>query len=234
MDRRGLWVALVVWLVMATAFLIWFDYAAATAIFHPQTDAAGRTLFQVPDYQNTVYPFTYAGATISVLGVAYFVYRVERPALHPALAVTLALTVGNLASIGMINSYEQVFVGLRWFTGFGHGDSVYWLNQYWGTVGSAGYTLAGMVPVLAVLPWSRWRNLPGVLLCFGVYAIAMAIWFVHGYADPQYGDLLVYAMNAASRIASQVALVAAVSSRDFVSALRSRLRLPGKGEADSG
>jgi hypothetical protein len=223
-DKRALWVALAVWLAVGTAFLIWFDFAAATAILHPQSDTAGNTQFQVPGYQNTVYPFTYAGALVSVLGVAVFVFQRERPEMRGALAVLLGLVVGNLASIGMINCYEQVFVGLRWFTGFGHGDSVYWLGQYWGTIPHAGATLAGMLPVLAVLPWARRRNWPGVSFFLGVYAVSMAVWFFHGYPDPQNGTALDYWMNALSRISSQLVLVAIVTTHDPIRIVVARVR----------
>ena len=225
-DKRALWIALVVWLLMATALLIWFDYTAATAIFHPQSDPAGRTLLQVPGYQNTVYPFTYAGAAASVLGVAFFLYRRERTTLRRVPAALLGVAVGNLASIGMIDTFEQAFVGRRWFTGFGHGDSVYWLTQYWGQPQSAGLTAAGMLAVPTVLPWSQRQNWPGVGLCLGIYAVAMGLWFFHGYADPQNGDALDYWMNAVARVASQLVLVAAVSSHDVVRGFVARLRRP--------
>ena len=152
------------------------------------------------------------------------VYREERPGLPRIAAAALAILVGNLASIGMIDSFEQVFVGLRYFTGFGHGDSVYWLGQYLGNYQSAGVTLGGMLAVLAVLPWSRKRNWPGVAICLGVYGLAMAVWFVHGYADPQNGDAIDYGMNALARIASQLALVAAVLPRDALTLSREAVR----------
>lgn len=54
MDGRAFWVAIALWLAMTTAFLLWFDYASATAIFHPIKDLSGNILFQVPGYANTV------------------------------------------------------------------------------------------------------------------------------------------------------------------------------------
>ncbi len=219
-ERRRFWTVCALWLVTVTAFLIWFDYAAATAFLHPAGDPMGRTLFQVPGYSNTVYPFTYAGVAASVLGVSICVYREERPGLPRIAAAVLAFLVGNLASIGMIDTFEQIFVGLRYYTGFGHGDSVYWLGQYWGSYQSAGVTLGGMLPVLAVLPWSRRRNWTGVALCLGVYGLAMAVWFLHGYSDPQNGDAIDYGMNALARIASQLALVAAVLPKDALTLIR--------------
>jgi hypothetical protein len=218
-DSRQHWIALAVLLATVTSLLIWFDYAAATAIFHPQPDPGGKTLFQIPGYSNTVYPFTYVGVAASVFGVAWFVYKRERPELRIVPAALLALIIGNLASIGMINTFEQAFVGLRYFTIAGQGDSVYWLGLYWGDPRSAGLTLAGMLPVLAILPWARRRNLPSVLLCLGLYALAMSVWFYHGYGDPQYGDATDYGLNSLARIASQLALVAAVSSQDLVRVL---------------
>ena len=41
-DRRRFWTVCTLWLVTVTAFLIWFDYAAATAFLHPASDPMGR------------------------------------------------------------------------------------------------------------------------------------------------------------------------------------------------
>jgi hypothetical protein len=228
MNRRTVWIVFAVLLAMGTVFLAWFDYAAVAAIFHPSTDPAGRTVFLVPGYSNTVYPFTYIAAAASVVGVAIFVYRAERREFRWAPGALLALAVGNLASIGMVDCYEQILVGLWWFTGFGHGWSVYWIGRYWGTIPGAGETLAGLVPVLVILPWCQRRNWPGVALCLGVYALSMSVWFFHGLSGPQNGDALDYWMNAVSRGSSQLVLVAAVSSRDVVRLLAARLHKLGQ------
>ena len=223
-DKRGLWLAFALWLAMATAFLFWFDYAAVSAIFHPQLGPAGRTVFQVQGYSNTVYPFTYAGAALSLVGVACFVFRQERAELGLVVAALLGLLVGNIASIGMINCYEQVFVGLLYYTEFGHAAGIYWLGYYWGQVGLAGSTLAGMIPVVAAVPWGRRRNWPGVSLFLGIYAISMGVWFLHGYTPPQSGDAIDYWANAVSRVSSQLVLVALVSNQDVLGWLLTQVR----------
>jgi len=229
MDRRALWVAVGVWLATCTIFVIWFDIAAATAIFHPASDPLGRTIFKVAPNANTVYPFTYFGAAASVLGVAICVFRRERAGMPVLAAAVLAFLVGNLASIGMINCFEQAFVGLRYFTVWNHSAAAYWLTLYWwNSVTGAGTTAGGMLVVLAVLPWCRRQNWPGVATCLGIYGVCMATWFLHGYADPQNGDALAYWMNASARVASQMAVVASVLPKDALALLLIALRAARK------
>ncbi|MCI4351689.1 MAG: hypothetical protein L3K15_09300 [Thermoplasmata archaeon] len=224
MDRRQLWILSVLGLAVLSTSLGWFDYAAFSALFHPSTDAVGHTQFLVPGYSNTVYPFTYFGAAVAVAGVAGFIYTRERPPLGRLRAGLLGLVVGNLAAIGMIDCYEQVYLGLGYLTPTGRSISAAWFAFEWGTAGGLTATLAGLLVVLAILPWSRRQNWPTVMLCLGGYATAMGIWFLHGYAGPSSGDPLDYGMNALSRIASMLALVAAVSSKDAVAVMYHAIR----------
>jgi hypothetical protein len=211
-------------LVLLTAYVWWFDYAAVSALFHPGTDAVGNLLFRVPGYSNTVYPFTYAAVAASFVGVALFVYRQERPLGSRLYAMVLAGLVANLASVGMIDAYEQVFVTLMLYSARLHPYGVAGFQLYWGSVGAAAGTAAGLLLVLVVVPWSRRENAPGVILCLVVAGAAFAAWFFAGFAEPMNGGDLSYAMNATSRIASQLALVAAVSRRDWWTGLVASLR----------
>lgn len=219
---------LLLWLLMLTAFVAWFDYAALTAAFHPATDSAGHLLFDVPGYSNTVYPFTYVGVALSLLGVGVFVGRRENRSGRRLFAVVVAALVANLASIGMINAYEQVFVVLMYLTPSLQTFGVSGLRLYWGSAGAIAGTVGGLVLVLAVLPWSRRENAPGVGLCLGVTALAFAAWFATGFSDPAHGGPLDYVWNATSRIGAQLTLVAAVSSRDFVRVVAGGVRPVGR------
>ena len=220
--------ALVLWLVTLTAFVAWFDYAALSAVFHPATDSAGHLLFAVPGYTNTVYPFTYAGVALSLLGVGFFVGRRESRPGRRILGTVVAVLVANLASVGMINVYEQVFVALMYLTPNLRTFGVAGLRLYWGSAGAIAGTVGGLLVVLAILPRSRRENVPGVGLCLGVTAVAFAAWFATGYADPAQGSPFDYLWNAISRVASQLSLVAAVSSRDFVRVAVGRVRSVGR------
>src|SRR5208283_392528 len=91
MDQKRVSLIIVIWLISATTFLAWFDYAAATAIFFPQHDQMGYLRFQVLGYGNTPYPFTYAAAGLSVLGVAYGIYRQENSSMRRWYALFLGL-----------------------------------------------------------------------------------------------------------------------------------------------
>lgn len=224
MDRRGLWVALGLWLATCTALVIYFDVLAITALFHVGSDAAGQAVLQAGPDSNTIFPFTYIGAGLSALGVAICVYRQERAALSVPAAGLIGVLVGNIAAIGTLVWFEEAFLVLRTFTAWNHSAAVYWLTQNWAnTATGAGLTVGAMLLALVVLPWSRRRNWPGVVACLVGYGVFMGLWFANGFADPQSGDLLDYLLNAGARVASQLAVVAAVLPQDVVGALRSAM-----------
>jgi len=216
LTGRRLGAALGVLLLALTAYVAWFDYAAVTAIFHPGSDASGNLLFQVPGFSNTVYPFTYAAVAASILGVGWFVFRAERAPLGRPAAVLLAVLIANLASIGMINLYEQWFVVGLYATPRLHTSGVYAIRLYWDNAGAVANTLGGLLIVLSILPWARGRNWPGVLTLVGLTAVAFLAWVWTGFWEPMNGNAFDYAMNALSRIALQLTLVAAVSREDWV------------------
>lgn len=217
---------LTVWLAALTAYVSWFDYAALSAIVHPTSDAAGHLRFAVAGYSNTVYPFTYVAVGLSLLGCTYGIFRVERLDRGPALAMVLGIAVANIASVGMINLYEQVFVALNYLSPQGPIVWTYWLGYYWGGPSAVADTLTGLLIVLTILPWSNPRNGPGVALFAGIFAAGSLLWFLHGYGAPPSGDALDYGLNATTRIASQLILVAAVLPCDPVRWLVERIRPP--------
>ena len=186
---------------------------------------ARQTVFEASPNSNVIYPFTYLGAAASVLGVALCVFRAERSEVSAPAAALLGLLVGNIAAIGTLVWFEEAFLGLRTFTAWDHSAAVYWLTLNWGnTATGAGLTATAMLLALAVLPWSRRQNWPGVAACLGVYGVCMGVWFLNGFADPQSGNALDYSMNAAARVASQLAVVAVVLPQDAIAAARARLR----------
>ncbi len=227
MDVRQLRIATAVWLASASAFLVWFDIWAATAILHPTRDGSGNVIFQVQGVSNTVYPFTYVAVAASVLGIALCIYWYERASLGRWTAALLGLVVGNLASIGMIDVYEQGFVTILAYTPGWQGAGRYWLHQYWlaSATGFAG-TLGGVLVVFSVLPWSRRANWKTVTLLGAVYLVSVAIWYHLGYQSPNAGNPTVYAMNAISRGATQLMLVAAVLPVDALDWAWSHLPAP--------
>ncbi len=214
-DERWLLWAL---LLIVTTFVSWFDYVAATAIWNPRGASAGALVFLPLGISNTVFPFTYVGVTASVLGVAWCIARREIPSMGKLPAIAVGLLVGNAVSVGMLDAYEQVYVGLGCLQGSTHAICVAELTYYWGSVGAVGYTLTGLALLLILLPWVRPRNWPGgfslLLLCGAFFAV----WVAAGYASPPHGSALDYWMNAGSRIASQLSLVALVWKTDWVRA----------------
>ena len=215
---------LALWLGTLTAFVSWFDYAAITAIFHPASDAAGNLRFAVVGYSNTVYPSTYVGVGLSGLGCAYFLYQFERPDRGRLLAALIGIGVANIASAGMVNFYEQVFVSLNYLSPHGGAAWSYWIQFYWGSAGAVAGTVTGMVIVLTVLPWASWRNWPSVVALGSLFAAGSIVWFLNGYSPPPAGDALDYWMNAVTRVSSQMMLVAAVAPGDPIRMLVQRFR----------
>ena len=219
MDRRALKVALVVWLATATAFVLWFDYAALSALLHPGSGSLGHFAFAVPGYSNTVLPFTYIAVGLSIAGVTWYIFQQERSDFGFWPAFVLGLVVANVASVGMINCYEQVYIGLGCYQPALNQNCVYWMGQYWGTAGGLASTLTGVLIVLTIAPWARRRNWKGIGLMLALTGIFFAGWYAAGYGSPPNGSVVDYWMNAGSRIASQLALVAAVSTRDWFNAI---------------
>lgn len=224
MDPRAIRTSIWIWLTTVTAFVLWFDYAAVTALLHPMTGPTGTFVFAVPGYSNRVLPFTYVAVAASLLGIAYFVYRREEKDWGRGRALLVGLLVGNVASVGMIDCYEQVYIELGCGQPSTHAGCASWMAFYWGTPGAVAYTVTGLLLVLSVLPWCRRTNLPGVALLLGVSAASFGVWFVGGYASPPSGTALDYAMNAVSRLSSQLSLVAAVAPRDLLDDLQVRVR----------
>jgi hypothetical protein len=208
---------LALWLATVTAFIGWFDYAALVAVFHPSSDAAGNLLFAVVGYSNTVYPFTYVGVGLSCLGCAWFIYRQERRDRRRAHAALIGVAVANIASVGMVDVYEQVWVFLNYLSPHGHGGwTAAAIRFYWGTAGGVAGTFAGLLIVLTVLPWASKQNWPGVAFLVSLFGVLSLVWLLDGYLSPPQGDSLDYWLNALTRVSSQLVLVAAVAPRDFL------------------
>jgi len=224
MRPQGSSLILALWLVTLTAFIAWFDYAAVIALFHPSSDTAGNLLFDVAGYSNTVYPFTYIGVGLSGLGCAWFIYRQERRNRGRATAALIGIAVANIASVGMINVYEQVWVLLTRLSPHGQGGwPVAAIQLYWGSAGGVAGTVAGMLIVLTLLPWASRRNWPGVAFLVALFGVLTWVWFWGGYVSPPQGNSLDYWLNATTRVASQLILVAVVAPRDFIRILLHQL-----------
>jgi hypothetical protein len=116
MDRSPTGILVALALLSLSTFRAWFDYAALTAVFFPQTDQGGNLRFQVPRYGNPPYPFTCAGAALSVLGVAYGIYVQEKTPLSRRYAVILSRvgSGGRGALRGHLEGPNRKVVTRRW------------------------------------------------------------------------------------------------------------------------
>jgi hypothetical protein len=197
LERRFLWL----WLITSALLGYWFAWVAVTAIAYPGADSGGNLVYYSSAAGHTVYPFTYVAAALGVLGVALGVYLAERPSRR---AIPLALLVGYVGALGMINLYEQVFlVGLETST---HSNS--WWVVDWGSPGAAVFSFIGVTWVFASLPWWRRANLGLAAPCMALWLGAMGVWMAFGFPPVQSGLGWVYDLNALSRIASAMVPVA--------------------------
>jgi hypothetical protein len=197
----------ILWIWLSTSALLgwWFAWVAVSGIVHPMRLASGNLVLFAPGagWSSTIYPFTYAGVALSLLGVGYFVLRQEGPSLS---AFVLASLAAYVSSVGMLNVYEQGFVlGVEAST---H-STAFWAF-YWGTPSSFVWTVVGMTWVLAAFPWWQRYNWRLVVPLLGLYLTSMATWYVFGFPGTDSGATWVYAVNAVSRISSQLVLVALV------------------------
>jgi hypothetical protein len=200
LERRVLWL----WLITSALLGYWFAWVAVTAIAYPGADSGGNLVYYSTAAGHTVYPFTSVAAALGVLGVGLGVYLAERPS---RLATPLALLVGYVGAIGMINLYEQVFlVGLETST-----RSSYWWIVDWGNPGAAVFSVVGVTWVLASLPWWRRANLGLAAPWIALWLGAMVVWMAFGFPPVESGLGWVYALNALSRIASEMIPVALVA-----------------------
>jgi len=214
----------VLWVWLGTSALLgwWFAWVAVSGILHPTRLPSGSFVFFAPGagWSSTVYPFTYVGVVLSLLGVGYFVWRQEG---RSAPAFVLAGLAAYVSSVGMINLYEQTFVLGVETTTHSH---LFW-TFYWGTPSSAAWTLLGISWVFAALPWSHRYNWMLAVPLLVVFVTSMAAWYAFGFPDTNQGAGWVYAVNAASRIASQLVLVALVvpeaTSRRWIASARALL-----------
>ncbi len=197
MNERRLRIIFGAWLFVSVPALIWFDNTTAIALFHLSKDEAGNLIFiNVSGQQRTgIYPFTLLAALLSLIGIGYFVYIKERK----LWAIPVAALVARASTLGMINLYEQVYVGL---------GSLVWTDNVWskyyGRDLSEGlWTIVNVLWVITSLPWWDRRNLKLAGGCFLSYLAVMLVWFSVGYPPVESGSTAAYVLNAISRFLSQ-------------------------------
>jgi hypothetical protein len=151
-----------------------------------------------------IYPFTYLGAGLSFFILSYFVFRAERKTGKINFLVSLILggLVADISSVGMLNIFEQVFVAFNQFAY--HFD--FWFIAYWGTPEAAFSTIIGLGFVFESMPWWRKLNLKLVFICLSLFVGGIMVWYLIGFPSETSG-ILIYSMNAITRISSQLVLV---------------------------
>src|SRR3972149_5233200 len=152
MNESRLKIIFGAWLFVSVPALIWFDQTTAVALFHVGRDEAGNLIFiNVSGQQRTgIYPFTLLAALLSMIGVGYFVYIKERKLWE----IPVAALVARASTLGMINMYEQVYVGL---------GSLVWKDNIWSEyygrdLSNGLWTIVNVLWLITSLPWWHRRN----------------------------------------------------------------------------
>ena len=151
-----------------------------------------------------IYPFTYIGAGLSFFIPFYLIFRAERKTgkMNFLSSLMLGGLVADISSVGMLNIFEQVFVTFNQLAH--HFD--FWFVAYWGTPEAALSTIIGLSFVFESMPWWRKLNLKLVFTCLALFVGGMIAWYLIGFPSETSG-ILVYGINAITRISSQVVLV---------------------------
>ncbi len=151
-----------------------------------------------------IYPFTYVGAGLSFFVLFYYIFKAERKKGKMNFLGSLMLggLVADISSVGMLNVFEQVFVT---FNQFAH-HSDYWFIAYWGTPAAALSTAIGLGFVFESMPWWTRRNLMPVFASLALFAGGIVVWYLLGFPSETSG-VLIYSINAITRISSQMVLV---------------------------
>lgn len=190
------------WLFASVVALSWFDGTLVTALLRFGTDPSGALVFETVNPNGDIihiYPFTLAAASFSLIGVTYYVFKTERT----WWAIPVGLLVARAATLGMINLYEQIFIGL--------GQIVWkvdvWSKYYGGDLFNVMWTMLSVLWNITTLPWWRRRNAKPAAICFGLFLAVMVVWFLIGYPPVESGNYAAYALNATSRLLSQTTQV---------------------------
>ncbi len=151
-----------------------------------------------------IYPFTYVGAGLSFFVPSYYIFKAERKKGKMNFLGSLMLggLAADISSVGMLNVFEQVFVTFNQFAH--HFD--YWFIAYWGTPDAALSTVIGLGFVFESMPWWTRLNLRLVFACLALFVGGMIVWYLLGFPSETSG-VLIYSINAITRVSSQMILV---------------------------
>ncbi len=199
MERKPFSLIYATWLIYSIPALAWFDLTALAGLSNIAWDRAGNLVFRTGS--TTIYPFTYAAALLSLVGVSYYIITGERR----LWAIPSAILAARASTIGAINIYEQIFTGigsLVW-------SETVWSRYYGGDFLTFMWGLSGMLWIITITPWIRRVNLKSVAIALGGFAAGMLAWVMTGYQSPD-SSIVAYLLNAATRMLPHVALVLSV------------------------
>lgn len=203
-SPRSLWLMYVLSLV-SSALLAWrFVWVVVTGVFNVAADQSGHAIFFSTSQSKPFYPFTLAATALSFVGVSYYVYRAE---CGRWWSLPLALLVGLVSTVGMVNLYEQVFINFA--------DSVwktnYWWYYYGNSLGAFLTMLVGVSWVFGAVSWWRSENKRPAVRFFAVYLLSMLVWLVLGMPGVESGSIVSYSLNTISRFFSQATLIVLIA-----------------------
>ena len=190
------------WLFASVVALSWFDKTLVAALLRFGTDPSGTFVFETVNPNGDlihIYPFTLAAASFSLVGVTYYIFKTERK----WWAIPVGLLAARAVTLGMINLYEQIFIGL--------GQIVWkvdlWSKYYGGDPFNVMWTILSILWNITTLPWWQRRNAKPAAICFGLFLAVVVIWLLIGYPPVESGNHAAYVLNATSRLLSQTTQV---------------------------
>jgi hypothetical protein len=190
------------WLFASVVALSWFDKTIVTALLHFGTHPTRTLVFETVNPNGEIqriYPFTLVSALVSLIGVTYYIFRREKK----WWAIPIGLLAARAVTLGMINLYEQIFIGL--------GQIVWkvdiWSRYYGGDPSNLMWTILAILWNITTLPWWQRKNAKPAAICFGLFLVVMLIWLLTGYHPVESGNYAAYVLNATSRLLSQTTQV---------------------------
>ncbi|MDJ0269237.1 MAG: hypothetical protein NXY59_01555 [Aigarchaeota archaeon] len=176
-------------LFLSIPMFIWYDKQALTALQNMAIDKSGNAVFLSEN--QVIYPFTYAGALLTILGITSLMARRYGFSISNLI---VSLLLGRAVAGALIVVYEQIFTLL---------GSIVWKENVWllyyGDIETLLWNAAKVGFLITLLPHINPNMKYYTTLILATYFILMISWMALGMRPP-HQDALNYALNATTRL----------------------------------